>query len=58
MMSVKVICGSCGHVLGKMHNLKSVKEVLGSSAKYCEICGKRFSATTEFVVKATKLYSQ
>ena len=56
MMSVVVICGSCGHVIGKMHNLKPVKEVLRSTGNLCVNCGKRVSL--DFAVKARKRYAQ
>jgi hypothetical protein len=50
---VEIVCGKCGSVIGKMINLKSIKDIMRPTRDRCKVCGVVLNPN-EFVVKIKK----
>jgi DNA-directed RNA polymerase subunit RPC12/RpoP len=50
---VEIVCGKCGSIIGKMINLKSIKDIMHSTRDRCKVCGVALNPN-EFVVKIKK----
>jgi hypothetical protein len=50
---VEIVCGKCGSVIGKMINLKSIRDIMRPTKDRCKVCGIALNSN-EFTIKMEK----